>query len=74
MVEPVYEEAADKCDEDRSSFARTNLHSDDYGDEGNTCTEPVAIDDERYSHINPALLERLRAKRLREGQQLRRSA
>jgi len=79
MVEPGDEDAADECDDDGGSFARTDSESgdDDDADDGDVDAEPTedAVDDERYSHINPALLERLRAKRIREQQQrLRRSA
>jgi hypothetical protein len=79
MVEPEDDEAADECDEDGCVIAETGTEDSDdeaadSGD-GDTASNEDAADDERYAHINPALLARLRAKRLYEQQQrLRRSA
>ena len=79
MVEPADEEAPDECDEDGDEVARTDAASDDnkathFRFRDSETTEE-GVDDERYTHVNPALLERLRAKRLRDQQQrLRRSA
>jgi hypothetical protein len=72
------DEAADECDEDSGALAgrRFASETEDGAARGDADEEPATGEgDERYTHINPALLARLRAKRLRDQRQrLRRSA
>jgi S-DNA-T family DNA segregation ATPase FtsK/SpoIIIE len=79
MVEPADDNPLDECDEDGGALVGNDSKSVDDDDTGDCDVDRKSAedtgDDERYAHINPALLERLRAKRLSEQQhRLRRSA
>ena len=81
MVEDDDDE--DECDEEGDEEEDDEDEENDIDEESNAETETPAEapslaaigDEKKYAHVNPALLERLRQKRLREHQPgLRRSA
>jgi hypothetical protein len=64
-------ESSEEDEDDETNESSEDIDSDDVDSDG----AAQESEDERYAHINPALMARLRAKRMRDRQQrLRRSA
>jgi hypothetical protein len=71
-----WDESSDEDDDDEANESSEDFDSDDVvSDDADSDEAPQESEDDRYAHINPALMARLRAKRMRDRQQrLRRSA